>query len=190
MPHVDNSTPTLYNDVIHHICWLYWTSELLNRFPCFVIFPIFRIIERLTAVEFQFQMWQVSLQLSYWPCQLVKSLYLMMTSSNGTFSALLALCAGNSPVNSPHKGQWRGAFMFSLICALTNSWANNGDAGDFRRHCVHHNVIVMYYKDRVSVYGRHWEYQDRNPSNCCQEACPIISRTISIIDNLYKFSIQ
>ena len=31
-----------------------------------------------------------------------------------TFSALLALCAGNSPVpvNSPHKGQWRGALMF------------------------------------------------------------------------------
>ena len=31
-----------------------------------------------------------------------------------TFSALLAICAGNSPVpvNSPHKGQWRGALMF------------------------------------------------------------------------------
>ena len=30
------------------------------------------------------------------------------------FSALLALCAGihQSPVNSPHKGQWRGALMF------------------------------------------------------------------------------
>ena len=27
-----------------------------------------------------------------------------------TFSALLALCAGDLPVNSPHKGQWRGAF--------------------------------------------------------------------------------
>ena len=35
-----------------------------------------------------------------------------------------------SPVNSPHKGQWRGALMFSLICAWTNSWANNGDYGD------------------------------------------------------------
>ena len=23
-----------------------------------------------------------------------------------------------SPVNSPHKGQWRGALIFSLICAL------------------------------------------------------------------------
>ena len=36
-----------------------------------------------------------------------------------TFSALLALCAGihRSPVKSPHKGRWRGALMFSLICA-------------------------------------------------------------------------
>ena len=26
------------------------------------------------------------------------------------------------PVNSPHKGQWRGAMMFSLICAWRNDW--------------------------------------------------------------------
>ena len=47
-----------------------------------------------------------------------------------TFSALLALCAGNSPVpvNSPHKGQWRGALMFSLICAWINDWVNNHEA--------------------------------------------------------------
>ena len=32
-----------------------------------------------------------------------------------TFSALVAICAGNSSVNSPHKGHWRGALMFSLI---------------------------------------------------------------------------
>ena len=39
-----------------------------------------------------------------------------------TFSALLAVCAGNSPVpmKSPHKDQWRGALMFSLICAWIN----------------------------------------------------------------------
>ena len=35
-----------------------------------------------------------------------------------------------SPVNSPHKGQWRGALMFSLICAWTNGWINHRDAGD------------------------------------------------------------
>ena len=28
-----------------------------------------------------------------------------------------------SPVNSPHKGQWRGALMFSFIFAWTNRWA-------------------------------------------------------------------
>ena len=27
-----------------------------------------------------------------------------------------------SPVNSPHKGQWRGALMFALICASINDW--------------------------------------------------------------------
>ena len=50
----------------------------------------------------------------------------------GTFSALLALCAGihRLPVNSPHEGPWRGALMFSLICAWTNDWVNNRDTGD------------------------------------------------------------
>ena len=28
-----------------------------------------------------------------------------------------------SPVDSPHKGQWRGALMFSLVCAWTNGWS-------------------------------------------------------------------
>ena len=60
-----------------------------------------------------------------------------------TFSTLLALCARNSPVNSPHKGQWRGALMFSLICTWINGWVNNGEAGDLRRHRAHYDVIVM-----------------------------------------------
>ena len=62
-----------------------------------------------------------------------------------TFSALLALCAGNSPapVNSPHKGQWRGALMFSLICVWINGWVNNGEAGDLRRYRAHYDVTVM-----------------------------------------------
>ena len=48
-----------------------------------------------------------------------------------------------SPVNSPHKGQWRGALMFSLICARINAWVNNREAGDLRRHRAHYDVIVM-----------------------------------------------
>ena len=48
-----------------------------------------------------------------------------------------------SPVNSPHKGQWRGALMFSLICAWINGWVNNREAGDLRRHRAHYDVTVM-----------------------------------------------
>ena len=56
-------------------------------------------------------------------------------------SALLALCAGNY---SPHKGQWRGALMFSLICAWTKGWENNPDAGDSRRHRTHYDRNVDF----------------------------------------------
>ena len=48
-----------------------------------------------------------------------------------------------SPVNSPHKGQWRGALKFSLICAWINGSVNNREVGDLRRHRAHYDVTVM-----------------------------------------------
>ena len=62
-----------------------------------------------------------------------------------TFSALLAICAGNLPVpvNSPHKGQWRGALIFSLICVWINGWVNNREAGDLIRHRYHCDGTVV-----------------------------------------------
>ena len=47
-----------------------------------------------------------------------------------------------SPVNFPRKGQWRGALMFSLICAWINGYR---EAGDLRRHRAHYDVIVMRF---------------------------------------------
>ena len=55
-----------------------------------------------------------------------------------------------SPVNSPHKGQWRGALMFSLICAWIKGWVNTREAGYLRRHRAHHDVTVM------CVTKEHW----------------------------------
>ena len=52
-----------------------------------------------------------------------------------TFPALLALCAGNSPVT--------GALMFYLIYAWINGWVNHREAGDLRRHHAHYYVTVM-----------------------------------------------
>ena len=115
-----------------------------------------------------------------------------------TFSALRAICAGNSLVNSPHKGQWCGALMFSLICAWINDWTNNGEAGDLRRHRAwingrvnngeagdlrrhraHDDVIVMTLPwGREQLLGRwgirKWIY-----------GCPIIKRvSLSWLDTL------
>ena len=48
------------------------------------------------------------------------------------------------PVNSLHKGQWRGALMVSLICVWIIVWVNNREAGDLRRHHAHYDDTVMY----------------------------------------------
>ena len=67
----------------------------------------------------------------------------MMTSS-----ALLTLCVceGNPLVTSgfPSQRPVTRSLMFSLICAWTNVWVNNRDAGDFRRHRAHYDVTVMW----------------------------------------------
>ena len=49
-----------------------------------------------------------------------------------------------SPVNYPHKCQWRRSLMLSLICAWINGWVNNLEAGDLRRHRAHCDVIIMF----------------------------------------------
>ena len=67
-----------------------------------------------------------------------------MTSSNGNiFRVTGHLCWEFAGHRSPHKGQWRGALVFSLFCAWINGWVNNREAGDLRRHRAHYDVTVM-----------------------------------------------
>ena len=56
-----------------------------------------------------------------------------------------------SPVSSPHKGQWHGAFMFSLICVWINHWVNNREADDLRRYRAHYYIIVMDCENFVAL---------------------------------------
>ena len=55
-----------------------------------------------------------------------------------------------SPVNSPHKGQWRGALMFTLICVWINGCVNNRKAGDLRRYCAHYGITVMWCRENIA----------------------------------------
>ena len=73
-----------------------------------------------------------------------------------TFSALRAIVRGihRSPVNSPHKGQWRGDLMFSFICVWINDWVNNREAGDLRRYRAHYDVTLMQAEVKIKLGQR------------------------------------
>ena len=70
-----------------------------------------------------------------------------------------------SPVNSPHKGQWRGALMFSLICAWISGWINNNKTGDLRHHGAYYDATVMF---------------------CCLQTA--VAREVSFTENPKSFS--
>ena len=62
-----------------------------------------------------------------------------------TFSALQAICVGNSPVTGEFPTQrpvTQGVDVFFDL-HLNNGWVNNREAGDLRRHSAHYDVTVM-----------------------------------------------
>ena len=83
--------------------------------------------------------------------------YNLMTSSNVNISALLALCARNSPVTGefPSQRPVTRSFDVSLICALNKrlGWVNNREAGDLRLR-AHYDVTVMFfYRHRYEFWN-------------------------------------
>ena len=62
-----------------------------------------------------------------------------------TFSALLALCAGNSLVPSEFPTQRPVTRSFDVYFDLrpNKGWVNNREAGDLRRYLGHYDVTVM-----------------------------------------------
>ena len=128
---------------------------LLTRNPGLLWFERFRMINvgkpindsfhillgKLTAQRLKYKTQVPGSDCRFWLLKYPCTNYIM-TSSNGNISALLTLCEVNHrwPVDSPHKKQWCGALVFSLISAWTNDWANNPDAVDLKRHRTHFDV--------------------------------------------------
>ena len=77
-----------------------------------------------------------------------------MSSNGNIFTRYWPFVRGihRSPVNSHHKGQWRGVLMFSFICAWTHGWVNNPDVGDLRRHRAHYDITVMLSQNDVMAW--------------------------------------
>ena len=81
-----------------------------------------------------------------------------------------------SPVNSTHKGQWRGALMFSLICALNKRLSKQSWGWWFEtllcslwRHCNVSQLTVSkddcsiwYHRAHFNIHMMHFHYVKAN----------------------------
>ena len=69
------------------------------------------------------------------------------------------------------KAQQRGVLMFSLIRAWTNSWVNNRDADDFRRHCAPYDdtamIWIIDHMNPLGTYNRTTTKQSKTISWAC-----------------------
>ena len=68
----------------------------------------------------------------------------------------------------PNKGQWRGALMFSLICARISGCLNNREAGDLRRHSLLWNKLNL----STAMYERLEFIYDCSRRILCPEILP------------------
>ena len=120
------------------------------------------------------------------------SIIIMMSSSNENIFRVTGHLCGEftghrSPVNSPHKSQWRGAFMFSLICAWINRLVNNRETGDLRRYRAHYGVIVMIvFKVIVEIIV--W-YDMQLKHDTCYECVYVYSQS-KIYWHIYSFCLK
>ena len=73
--------------------------------------------------------------------------------------------------------------MFSLICAWTNTWANNRDAGGLRRYRVHYDVTVMELNIKMEKQP-HQEFNGIHPCDCDYHVLPF--NTCTQYHNLYN----
>ena len=78
-----------------------------------------------------------------------------------TFSALLTICVGNSPVPGefPVQRPVMRSFDVFFDLRLNKRLSKNGEAGDLRRHRAHYDVTVMLkrYNMKLSdILEEHW----------------------------------
>ena len=95
-----------------------------------------------------------------------------------------------SPVNSPHKGQWRGALMFSLICAWINDWVNSRETRDLKRHGAHYDVTVTVWwgtKQHEFILKRF--HTERFVWYCCLNRVAIfrVTNVIPAVEYIYIY---
>ena len=71
-----------------------------------------------------------------------------------TFSALFAICVGNSPVTGefPAQRPVTRSFDVSFDLRLNEGWVNNREAGDLKPRRTHYDVTIMFKGCLYSIF--------------------------------------
>ena len=142
-----------------HLCQTLYTVVILRRFPneFFITEPINTHVYDMPGMLLAHYWTTRSFQATMLQCLLGGPIFSMAHHNYDVikwkhFPRYWPFVWGihRSSVNSPHKGQSRGALMFPLISACINCWVNNREAGDLRRHRAHYDVTVMTF---TSIYN-------------------------------------
>ena len=140
-----------YDSATNRTSWSILWSFGINKWSCITFFPFFWwYLTRLSL----FLGW-----CTWWRHQME------------TFSALLAIRAGNSPVFGEFPAQRPVTRSFDVFfdCTWINRWVNNDESGDFRRYRTHYDVIVMVWLNLLYRYfHRHvWSLHIDGNIFCC-----------------------
>ena len=115
----------------------------------------------------------------------------MMTTSNGSIfrvNGFFVQGIHQSLANSPQKGQWCRALLFSVIRTWINGWVNNREAGDLRRHCAHyHTMHLLWEKFQwiLPLYMKPISFQSRASVVCSVTAAIFIDLCLKKL-NVYS----
>ena len=130
-----------HNDILHTSRQLHCSSELplVGRAPLPVTY--------LSPINF---IQDIALRIIYCPTADIACSY---HDDVIKFSALLALCAGNSPVSGEFPAQRPVTRSFDIFFALwyIHGWVNTREAGNLRRYRAHYDVIVMSWMETLSA---------------------------------------
>ena len=120
-----------------------------------------------------------------------------------TFSASLAICAGNSPVTGEFPAQRPVTRCFDVFfdLRLNKRLINNRHAGDLRRHCAHYGVTVLIVDYTLwikSIFDQHKRVflQENTPkissANCNAAMCKYFnSRThATLVDGSLQWHVN
>ena len=80
-----------------------------------------------------------------------------------------------SPVNSPHKGQWRGTLVCVFFDLRLNKRLSKRDTGELRRHSAHYDALYNWPACQLALYWQtRYDWSSRVTQDILHKIVPVL----------------